>query len=176
MKESARCWWWSVCACALSSVDIWIMSTRNFLSLCIAFVTVGRGCFSDYIRYFVINLPEQQHIWVWRTATFSKTVGVGIYGLPLEQPNSEVSSTALTFCLVALLWSVTVWLWTPQSTDLYWSCVFLSASLYDCKRGAYWDRLCRDVVGRWLVGRWLVVTHVHCGQTVHPRPIVAMEH
>ena len=23
------------------------------------------------------------------------------------------------------------------------------------KRGAYWDRLCRDVVGRWLVGRWL---------------------
>jgi len=26
---------------------------------------------------------------------------------------------------------------------------FLSASLYFCKRGAYWDRLCRDVVG-WL--------------------------
>ena len=48
---------------------------------------------------------------------------------------------------------------------------FLSASLYFSKRGAYWDRLCRDVVGRWLVG-WLVVTRVHCGQTVHPRPIV----
>jgi len=29
---------------------------------------------------------------------------------------------------------------------------FLSASLYISKRGAYWDRLCRDVVGRWLVG------------------------
>jgi len=27
----------------------------------------------------------------------------------------------------------------------------------------------------WLVG-WLVVTRVHCGQTVHPRPIVTMEH
>jgi len=26
-----------------------------------------------------------------------------------------------------------------------------------------------------LVG-WLVVTRVHCGQTVHPRPIVTMEH
>ena len=26
-----------------------------------------------------------------------------------------------------------------------------------------------------LVG-WLVVTLVHCGQTVHPRPIVTMEH
>ena len=51
----------------------------------------------------------------------------------------------------------------------------LSASLYVSKRGAYWDRLCRDVVGRWLVG-WLVVTRVHCGQTVHPRPIVTMEH
>ena len=33
------------------------------------------------------------------------------------------------------------------------------------------DRLCRDVVGR-----WLVVTRVHCGQTVHPGPIVTMEH
>jgi len=31
---------------------------------------------------------------------------------------------------------------------------FLSASLYVSKRGAYWDRLCRDIVGRWLVG-WL---------------------
>ena len=29
---------------------------------------------------------------------------------------------------------------------------FLSASLYVSKRGAYWDRLCRDVIGRWLVG------------------------
>jgi len=29
---------------------------------------------------------------------------------------------------------------------------FLSASLYFSKRGSYWDRLCRDVVGRWLVG------------------------
>ena len=65
----------------------------------------------------------------------------------------------------------------------YLSCVFgvyvfLSASLYFSKRGAYWDRLHRDVVVvvRWLVGRWLVVTRVHCGQTVHPRPIVTMEH
>ena len=49
--------------------------------------------------------------------------------------------------------------------------VLLSASLYFSKRGAYWDRLCRDVVGR-----WLVVTCVHCGQTMHPRPIVTMEH
>jgi len=34
---------------------------------------------------------------------------------------------------------------------------FLSASLYFSKRGAYWDRLCSDVVG-WLVG-WLVGCH-----------------
>ena len=37
---------------------------------------------------------------------------------------------------------------------LYCFGAFLSASLYFSKRGAYWDRLCRDVVGRWLVG-WL---------------------
>ena len=33
-----------------------------------------------------------------------------------------------------------------------WQDWFLSASLYFSKRGAYWDMLCRDVVGRWLVG------------------------
>jgi len=27
-----------------------------------------------------------------------------------------------------------------------------------------------------LVVGWLVVTRVHCGQMVHPRPIVTMEH
>ena len=27
-----------------------------------------------------------------------------------------------------------------------------------------------------LVVGWLVVTHVHCGQTVHPRPIVTIKH
>ena len=32
------------------------------------------------------------------------------------------------------------------------------------------------VVGRWSLVGWLVVTRVHCGQTVHPRPIVTMEH
>ena len=36
----------------------------------------------------------------------------------------------------------------PQGTAFPYS--FLSASLYFSKRGAYWDRLCRDVVGRWL--------------------------
>ena len=54
--------------------------------------------------------------------------------------------------------------------------VLLSASLYVSKRGAYRDRLCRDVVGRWSLVGWLVVMRVHCGQTVHPRPIVTMEH
>ena len=42
---------------------------------------------------------------------------------------------------------------------------FLSASLYFSKKALI------DVVGR-----WLVVTRAHCGQTVHPRPIVTMEH
>jgi len=64
----------------------------------------------------------------------------------------------------------------PLSISSGRSVLFLSASLYISKRGAYWDRLCRNVVGRWLVGRWSVVTRVHCGQMVHPRPIVTMEH
>ena len=68
---------------------------------------------------------------------------------------------------------ITVWIFTTNVL-----LTLLSASLYVSKRGAYWDRLCRDVVGRCLlvVGWSLVVTRVHCGQTVHPRPIVTMEH
>ena len=49
---------------------------------------------------------------------------------------------------------------------------FLSASLYVSKTG---DIEIGCVVTS-LVGRSLVVTRVHCGQTVHPRPIVTMEH
>jgi len=33
-----------------------------------------------------------------------------------------------------------------------------------------------SLVFGWLVVGWLVVMRVHCGQTVHPRPIVTMEH
>ena len=49
----------------------------------------------------------------------------------------------------------------------------LSASLYVSKRGAYWDRLCRDVVGRWLVGR-LVVGWLSHACTVAKRCILGL--
>ena len=70
----------------------------------------------------------------------------------------------------------TFFLWrmhgTERRTDMrsHVSAIIVEYDSRDNKRGAYWDRLCRDV------GRWLVVTRVHCGQTVHPRPIVTMEH
>ena len=41
--------------------------------------------------------------------------------------------------------------------------------------GCVMTSLVVDWLVGWLVG-WLVVTRVHCGQTVHPRPIVTMEH
>jgi len=70
------------------------------------------------------------------------------------------------------LWTAIVGLIVQRDVQNLSVCgLVLSASLYVSKRGAYWDWLCRDVVGR-----WLVVTRVHCGQTVHPRPIVTMEH
>jgi len=50
--------------------------------------------------------------------------------------------------------------------------LFLSASLYFSIE-ALIEIGC--VVTSLVVG-WLVVTRVHCGQTVHPRPIVTMEH
>ena len=48
----------------------------------------------------------------------------------------------------------TVITWPHHATVTYMKnfTEFLSASLYFSKRGAYWDRLCRDVVGCWLVG------------------------
>ena len=39
-------------------------------------------------------------------------------------------------------------LFSPFFHTLSRFALFLSASLYFSKRGAYWDRLCRDVVGR----------------------------
>ena len=40
--------------------------------------------------------------------------------------------------------------WDFEKKTIFHARAFLSASLYVSKRGAYWDRLCRDVVGRWL--------------------------
>jgi len=68
---------------------------------------------------------------------------------------------------------------SPKAREFSHSWSVFKRSLYFSTRGAYWDRLCRDVVGNLVVGRWslvgwLVVIRVHCGQTVHPRPIVTM--
>jgi len=63
---------------------------------------------------------------------------------------------------------------TSQFIDL-----FLSASLYHFMlvKEALIEIGCvvTSLVGWSLVG-CLVVTRVHCGQTLHPRPIVTMEH
>ena len=59
---------------------------------------------------------------------------------------ADCLSVCLSVCLMSCLCIVSKW----RNIFLH----FLSASLYVSKRGAYWDRLCRDVVGRWLVG-WL---------------------
>jgi len=50
---------------------------------------------------------------------------------------------------------------------------FLSASLYVSKRGAYWDRLCRDVVG-WLVVGWSLVGWLSRACTVAKRCILGI--
>ena len=52
--------------------------------------------------------------------------------------------------------------------------ILLSASLYVSKRGAYSDRLCRDVVGRWLVGRLVVGRWLSRACTVAKRCILGL--
>jgi len=58
-----------------------------------------------------------------------------------------------------------------MSLNIYYYLLLLSASLYVCKRGAYFDRLCRDVVGRWLSRACTVAKRCVLGG-----PIVTMEH
>jgi len=63
----------------------------------------------------------------------------------LQYQHSERTSDPSSF-KIHLSWTVQRWVKNP----------FLSASLYFSKRGAYWHRLCRDVVSRWsLVIGWL---------------------
>jgi len=106
---------------------------------------------------------------------------------PIRRDSVHQSNMCLEFRRIRLAWQTgelaftlfklynigTVLLFGNCSTN--YRC-FLSASLYVSKRGAYWYRLCRDVVDRWLVGWSLVVTRVHCGQPVHPRLIDTMEY
>ena len=113
------------------------------------------------------NKQSQSHS---RSRTnFTMTLATPLWGFCKPQsstPTHRLSSRGpKKYCLLLF---TTAARYLPRKCRLV---SFLSASLYFSKRGAYWDRLCRDVVGR-----WLVVTRVHCGQTVHPRPIVTMEH
>jgi len=68
---------------------------------------------------------------------------------PYQTPGSASEDYIQKSICVAVLLSHTSML----LTGIYWFSAsvvaFLSASLYFSKRGAYWDRLCRDVVG-WL--------------------------
>jgi len=67
----------------------------------------------------------------------------------LEQPPASCRRCAVTSFLPEPLEDMAVWTDTDLILRLHFIS-FLSASLYFSKRGAYWDRLCRDVVGRWL--------------------------
>ena len=92
----------------------------------------------------------------WNTKSLPDTLRIA-YHLPSRSSSKQVSkryhqnfllcnNNELTACIADLFNSF--------SEEVY-AVAFLSASLYVSKIGAYWDRLCRDVVGRWLVGRWL---------------------
>jgi len=68
-----------------------------------------------------------------------------------RRPESGCNFIKFNFCTSQMI----CWESCLQNKQLFYrltkwlySTVFLSASLYVSKRGAYWDRLCRDVVGR----------------------------
>ena len=126
-----------------------VTSSRQQSSSCVAdfdLCQMSESCVatSNWLDHVVVQMKALKSVWM-------------ISSSRLQQLLSRYP-TWLTICI--------------SSLELHILIRFLSASLYVSKRGAYWDRLCRDVDGRWS----LVVTRVHCGQTVHPRPIVTMEH
>ena len=71
--------------------------------------------------------------------------------------NGWVDSWYMTCCIIQLLCQT----YTIQVITLYFPrCIKHHIhSLYFSKRGAYWDRLCRDVVDSWSLVGWLVGCH-----------------
>jgi len=133
----------------------WLITVVVIFILCFLFDTIGRG--HSAISQFVIrdltstrpvntNLQtriwfeycESRCSWLWILKLlylFCADPGVGSTWLDCGNGCSEVYS--VEFCLLCT--------WRPGTCR---TAAFLSASLYVSKRGAYWDRLCRDVVGR----------------------------
>jgi len=70
-------------------------------------------------------------------------IGIHLCNNNWTTTSSEANRPTLPKILLAARWKERLALSIEQ--------LLLSASLYVSKRGAYWDRLCRDVVGRWLV-------------------------
>jgi len=79
----------------------------------------------------------------------TKCVPVLLYGLE-ALPWISHKYPLLTLSLIDSSWNYSIQIILKLSSHVSSSYVsFLSASLYFSKRCAYWDRLCRDVVG-WL--------------------------
>jgi len=115
----------------------WLCSCINYICLVLLYKPhVGsRSCTIGWI-HFLIGWRKRQH----------------------ELGFSFVKGQLLKISWPVKLWRDCVYFWALCSmydsvAGFKKTCEFLSASLYVSKRGAYWDRLCRDVVG-WLVGRW----------------------
>ena len=87
----------------------------------------------------------------------------------IPSANQDCSVCCLLILLIAICTIVTL----PVKCCVLHSCYY-SAPHFTLVKEALIEIGC--VVTSLVVGRWLVVTRVHCGQTVHPRPIVTMEH
>jgi len=88
----------------------------------------------------------------------------------ITQNPADADQVITCFFPLMALW---IYWCLPCSCAMHCKVSFLSASLYVSKRGAYWDRLCRDVVGRWLVG-WLVGRWLSHACTVAKRCILGL--
>ena len=152
--------------------------TSSLRASCSRILSIMRSCLPEV---FVMNKAQMR----LGQRDFSHIEPAAWNGLPLQQISiairiiqASTKNFSVSWRLLRLFWSVLhfhsfIRIYLYLLVFLLLSFIsFLSASLYVSKRGAYWDR--RVVTS--LVGWSLVVTRVHCGQTVHPRPIVTMEH
>jgi len=139
----------------------------NENTICIRYTRFGfkdRSCWAKF--YFTCKKPAGNFcaIYLLRTSlgVFTLFYCVGLFRqLPEWHYRLTPDRGQFHLCLLRtvkqdmfyiLNLSTFLFKWRGLSFKLYPILWFLSASLYLSKRGAYWDRLCRDVVGRWLVG------------------------
>jgi len=146
----------------ITFITYWLMScswVSHLVSVC---VPVLNNCDMDNATYsvqlsvpFFCKMPSFLFLpsWKWATLCSKWVLTKPALRLKVSRKNSKWVEILQLKSLAGLMADAS---FSTPLGQVALKLLLLSASLYVSKRGAYWDRLCRDVVGWLVVGRWLV--------------------